>query len=690
MTKRYLTAACVAAVLIAAASTAPAQAKNSSTAYVFGDSLSDTGNLFAEYGTYMDPTFAFYYGTPMVFDGAGWFSNGPVWSEYLTATPNNDLVTYAYGGATSADYGVPSRMAEPPAALLTTGFLTQVTDFIAGGGSLNRNDAAFVWAGANDYLFGLNLPETVLSNLATGMGMLADDEFGAGAGTIVVMNLPDLGATPLASFISEEDAALLSAASAGHNIGLASVVDGLRLVYPDTDFIVVDIYAAFNQLIDSPESFGFTNATDSCLLNSGTMAIANWSANCIDNAGTSFDPFDDTLTAEAEGYVFWDLVHPTTQAHEIIAEFVAATMVQNSMGLSVAAAQADFGRLTGKLPLAATAARLDAAHLGVSGFGLLGNGFAESDPLARQLAMASTGPEGQSADGAWMGLTRDAVALPATGPLMSVFVYDNGEDGAWARSAGRAGFTFEAETRSFGMDYRLDDNMLVGIMYGESEATGTIDGGASAEVTGSAFVLYGSYMSGGFHADAMLGMSEQSYDDIARTTGSRLFPTARGETAGTTTHAGLETGYTHDGGWLRYGPVAGLEWSRNLVDAYTETGAGPLNLSYGEQAGEVVTGRLGFEGAAEFDTAVGLTAVRFGVSWERELAGGEGTVRASLPGGYTQSLSADTAAGNTVRLDAGVGVRLAGGVTGTLGLQSTFSETQGESHEALARLKVVF
>ena len=69
-----------------------------SNLYVFGDSISDTGNLYAEtlgFGAAVPPS-------PFYYDGH--FSNGPLWVEDLspslglTYQPTNN---YAWGGATT-------------------------------------------------------------------------------------------------------------------------------------------------------------------------------------------------------------------------------------------------------------------------------------------------------------------------------------------------------------------------------------------------------------------------------------------------------------------------------------------------------------------------------------------------------------------------------------------------------------
>ncbi len=61
--------------------------------YVFGDSLSDVGNVFRATGRQ-------YPASPPYFQGR--FANGPVWVEYLAddlKLPRNPSTNFAFGGA---------------------------------------------------------------------------------------------------------------------------------------------------------------------------------------------------------------------------------------------------------------------------------------------------------------------------------------------------------------------------------------------------------------------------------------------------------------------------------------------------------------------------------------------------------------------------------------------------------------
>lgn len=293
------------------------------TLHIFGDSSSDNGNLYAEYADQMHFSFGFYYPT-------GSFSNGPVWGDYLVQS-GLALVeeNHAYAGAMTGVFGEPARMGAET-GLLTTGLLSQIDNF---AGPIGENDVVGVWAGFNDYLFGAqfgidNAPATVVGNIAEAVARLN----ALGARHIMVFNLPDMSRVPLASFVDRATAIKLGTASAVHNALLASALSRLR-VQLDAEIVLVDVFSAMSQIVGYPERFGFTNASDSCILvlNDGVTAIPNPFSPCYggDN-GTPYNPFDDPMNPD--GFVFWDLLHPATDTHRLIADFVEATLASHAYG----------------------------------------------------------------------------------------------------------------------------------------------------------------------------------------------------------------------------------------------------------------------------------------------------------------------------------------------------------------------
>ncbi len=243
------------------------------TLVVFGDSLSDNGNLYAA-----DPL-----SVPSAYYWEGRVSNGPVWVEYLAGDLLNcALVDNAYAGAETSG--------EVPPGLL------QQVNLYAATADLPHNALFVVWIGANDILSESGVTEESLadsiSNIGTALQKLAD----FGAEDILILNLPNMGSLPL-SLDSQTTGLFLKAASISFNSSLSDTVDHFAGDNPGIAVYKLDIYSLFERILANPASFGFTNVTDVLL-----------------------DPAKPYNFDNTEGYVFWDDIHPTTEAHVEIAE----------------------------------------------------------------------------------------------------------------------------------------------------------------------------------------------------------------------------------------------------------------------------------------------------------------------------------------------------------------------------------
>ncbi|WP_235526331.1 SGNH/GDSL hydrolase family protein [Nostoc piscinale] len=126
--------------------------------YVFGDSLSDTGMVFQATGGMYPPSSTYFQGR---------YSNGRVWVEYLADRlhlSSKHTNNFAYGGATTGNVGnsyVPN-------------LLTQVKSFTQTHQKTNPNALYIVWAGANDYLQGVNNANVPIHNLTQAIASLTD------------------------------------------------------------------------------------------------------------------------------------------------------------------------------------------------------------------------------------------------------------------------------------------------------------------------------------------------------------------------------------------------------------------------------------------------------------------------------------------------------------------------------------
>lgn len=268
---------------------------------IFGDSLSDNGNLY-EVMKHQLPQ------SPPYF--AGRFSNGPVWIEHLVASyfpadSASHLFNYAYGGAGVTDDDVEEDV------LFT---LKREIDIylLAHQDKLNEDSLYVVWIGANNYL---GMPENVDETLQVVNGGITHSlqhMVEKGAKHILVLNLPDLGKTPAA--IEFDNVQVMSHFSTQHNQALEQTVTSLKQTYPAVNWLYFDMNKAFGEVLDHASEYGITNTTGTCysaLMNEGTKrSVLKMVASVKPKA---------TLDA-CDGYLFFDLVHPSALAHKLMAE----------------------------------------------------------------------------------------------------------------------------------------------------------------------------------------------------------------------------------------------------------------------------------------------------------------------------------------------------------------------------------
>ena len=124
---RGLRRAVLSAALLAASIIGDA-ARAADRYLVFGDSLSDSGNLYRTIGAPPAP----YY--------AGHFSNGPTWFEQIAGTPLN-YYTFAGGGAGNVDFAFGGARTDAGLystglpSILPLGVQSQIAAYFARGGT---------------------------------------------------------------------------------------------------------------------------------------------------------------------------------------------------------------------------------------------------------------------------------------------------------------------------------------------------------------------------------------------------------------------------------------------------------------------------------------------------------------------------------------------------------------------------
>jgi outer membrane lipase/esterase len=303
-------AAIVAGAFGVALLSAPAEAQSYSRLVVFGDSLSDNGNL----------TFFASAPPPPYYNGR--FSNGPVWVERLgfNLQPFFNNVTLLANVTGSDDWAFGGARTDT-AVFIPPGIPDQITDYKADGGTFSSSTLVTLWGGANDFFQAVGVTcsnptctGTIALTAAGNMGASAATISSSGAGTILIPNLPNLGVTP--AFSSNPAQPLAVIYTNTFNQALAADIAVDAAAHPNTNFILMDVNTAFQYVLAHPATFGFTDVTTAC---TSTLACAFGSP------------------ATQNSHIFWDSVHPTAAGHIFLAELATEYLYYGNFGVATAA-----------------------------------------------------------------------------------------------------------------------------------------------------------------------------------------------------------------------------------------------------------------------------------------------------------------------------------------------------------------
>lgn len=627
-----------------ALSTGFATAQNQySSITVFGDSLSDPGNIPRFFGLNLPP--------PPYFQNQ--FSNGSIYAKYLDglfdiSVPLND---YAIGGAYSGTQNVGGLPGNPLVGLPNAGVDGEISLYLSGNPHPTAHDLFIVWAGANDY-FGFlsatpppagatpaqltslflapNGPVTnAITNIVADVKRLA----AAGVKNFVVPNLPNLGATPNygASPATSVPATLLASL---HDQALPQALSQLQQQF-NVNITIVDIGTVFADVTRNPAKYGIdpNHISDQCIL----------SPACV---------------AQHQNYLFWDGVHPTGLVQQILSEVYFSslsgpTTVGPQMELDKVAQQGLFDQISART----AALRLGAAGLIVDNVdGVSGNVGADSDG---KLAAFVNGAYGWGSQG-----TRQNVV----------------------------GFDYQHHDIVAGLDYHVKDWLAVGGLLGYGEISADLTRGfGSQSVQAYQFALYATAYSDGWYGAIAGTYAYTDWNKLHRNSfvgGQTAAAGSSGEVVG----GKIETGYVLRLGELSIGPAADLRIAHYRIGSYAESGAVGLNQLVERQGADSLVGQIGVQAALQTSFAGYSVVPQLRVSFDHEFRNPIRTIVTRLtsqPATFVAT-ALDPISDDWVRLGAGVNAQLADRLSALLDFDSTVARGRTEDYSLLARVKYDF
>lgn len=272
-----------------------------SKVYAFGDSFSDTGNVYMASGFQLPPASSYYEGR---------YSDGPIWGEYLVSSlglPEEEFISFAWGGALTG--GTALNPYDLPGV---KGMSAQLDDYLDST-AVDPEALYVIWAGTNDFIVAfippqadsISVAEEAINNIKQAVEKLRT----RGATHIAVINIPNLGKIPGTQSGGTDISSWFSDASKYFNRQLSKK-------FEDDSVYYVDVFNLFENLMNKPNVYPkmIFNVTDYCYERYFLIPPSeppSSSSPCYDGRNP---------------YLFWDGIHMTTVAHELISDLIFDTI----------------------------------------------------------------------------------------------------------------------------------------------------------------------------------------------------------------------------------------------------------------------------------------------------------------------------------------------------------------------------
>ncbi|CAI1114988.1 Lipase 1 precursor [Serratia liquefaciens] len=615
--------------------------------YVFGDSLSDTGN---------NGRFTYDSNKHLLYD------------EVLAQRIGAALVASDDGGNNYAAGGGVAVPALNPA----DNTQDQVQSYLGQVNGRADGDGLYIhWIGGNDLAAAALNPTTapgVAYNSAAAAAAQVHSLLNAGAGTVIVPTVPNIGSTPqlmeliiqqaltpvqnaavqaayatLNSLTTPDNAsraeaihqALTAAAAQGSAIPqvqqaiaaqLIAAYDSLSAQAAQlTDFynqsedhllaqgggniVRVDVNKLFGEAIANPAQFGFTNTAGMACPPGVSSAVCR----------STMPGFDSS-----QAYLFADHFHPSPQAHLLIADYIQAVLDGPAQVVALNQATAAMAR----------------------------DSRATLDSRFQQLRSGENPQGSLGVFGGYAGQHYDYSSNLAAG------------DG-----------NATTHNLTVGVDYQLTDGWLIGALISGSNDDQQPSSRYDYKARGllfSAFTALELFENGWVNAD--LHYATMNYDDIRRSMQlGALTRTETGSTDGKQWGARITAGYDFPvTSYLTTGPMAQFAWDYSNVSGYSEDGNDSTAMRFNDQTYHSQIGALGWR----LDSKFGLFNPYAEVSYQHQF--GDDVYRAGGGLKSTQtSFTRDSASQDKNWVDVTLGANMP--LTDQVAAFATVSQTGGLS-----------
>ncbi len=175
------------------------------------------------------------------------------------------------------------------------------------------------------------------------------------------------------------------------------------------------------------------------------------------------------------------------------------------------------------------------------------------------------------------------------------------------------GYDFTTGGASLGIDYRLTDQLVVGVMGEYSHTWTSLNPRGNIDVDSGRGGVYASWFDRGFYLNGGIYGGHSVYDSSRSTIGGM----ASGGTSGAEYSSFLSGGYDLHCGHLSVGPTASLQYTYVNIDDFTEKGSlAPLDIH--SQSAESLRTDLGFRVSYAWQIGSVVLEPALRAAWEHE------------------------------------------------------------------------
>lgn len=218
-----------------------------------------------------------------------------------------------------------------------------------------------------------------------------------------------------------------------------------------------------------------------------------------------------------------------------------------------------------------------------------------------------------------------------------VGVFVNGDIGSGEKtaSAGEDGFSYDSTGLTAGVDYRLNNQTVIGLAAGfnNSESsfnTNTLVSGGGLDAKATTLSLYGMYYSDNYYIDGIVSAGTGTFDmerqiviqsnnaEGSDNDGADRLATSETDSSQISLSVGMGTDFIRGASILA--PYARAQLLKVDVDGFQETGAEGLNLEVKDQEIESLSSTLGFRASHVSNASFAVLIPQVRLEWVHEFS----------------------------------------------------------------------